>query len=154
MYNTHGISGCKVFDGEDLEYQDRYKLQQLQQKSWIEQQKYEHHLKQQEENEEQRKYAEQTLAINRMRSMLEAEHETRRRDMNVMQMEYNKKLAQMKRDKEAKEKYDETEMDLNNIRDAENIKAGAKKVVISAPAGNDLPTIVYSVNESTLTAED
>ncbi len=35
-----------------------------------------------------------------------------------------------------------------------HIKAGAKKVVISAPAGNDLPTIVYSVNEHTLTAED
>ncbi len=35
-----------------------------------------------------------------------------------------------------------------------HIDAGAKKVVISAPAGNDLPTIVYSVNEKTLTAED
>ncbi|MDO5294957.1 MAG: type I glyceraldehyde-3-phosphate dehydrogenase [bacterium] len=35
-----------------------------------------------------------------------------------------------------------------------HIKAGAKKVVISAPAGNDLPTIVYSVNEETLTKED
>ena len=35
-----------------------------------------------------------------------------------------------------------------------HITAGAKKVVISAPAGNDLPTIVYSVNEHTLTAED
>jgi len=35
-----------------------------------------------------------------------------------------------------------------------HIDAGAKKVVISAPAGNDLPTIVYSGNESTLTAED
>ncbi len=35
-----------------------------------------------------------------------------------------------------------------------HITAGAKKVVISAPAGNDLPTIVYSVNEDTLTAED
>ena len=32
--------------------------------------------------------------------------------------------------------------------------AGAKKVVISAPAGNDLPTIVYSVNEKTLTPDD
>ncbi|HAY64345.1 MAG TPA: type I glyceraldehyde-3-phosphate dehydrogenase, partial [Ruminococcaceae bacterium] len=31
-----------------------------------------------------------------------------------------------------------------------HIDAGAKKVVISAPAGNDLPTIVYSVNEKTL----
>ena len=29
-----------------------------------------------------------------------------------------------------------------------HIKAGAKKVVISAPAGNDLPTIVYNVNNS------
>ena len=35
-----------------------------------------------------------------------------------------------------------------------HINAGAKKVVISAPAGNDLKTIVYSVNEKTLPAED
>ena len=35
-----------------------------------------------------------------------------------------------------------------------HINAGAKKVVISAPAGNDLPTIVYSVNENVLTKED
>ncbi len=35
-----------------------------------------------------------------------------------------------------------------------HITAGAKKVVISAPAGNDLPTIVFSVNEDTLTKED
>ena len=35
-----------------------------------------------------------------------------------------------------------------------HITAGAKKVVISAPAGNDLKTIVFSVNEKTLTAED
>ena len=35
-----------------------------------------------------------------------------------------------------------------------HIAAGAKKVVISAPAGNDLKTIVYSVNEKTLTSED
>ena len=35
-----------------------------------------------------------------------------------------------------------------------HINAGAKKVVISPPAGNDLPTIVFSVNENTLTKED
>ena len=35
-----------------------------------------------------------------------------------------------------------------------HINAGAKKVVISAPAGNDLKTIVFSVNEDILTAED
>jgi len=35
-----------------------------------------------------------------------------------------------------------------------HIDAGAKKVVISAPAGKDLPTVVYSVNENILTADD
>ena len=35
-----------------------------------------------------------------------------------------------------------------------HITAGAKKVVISAPAGNDLPTIVFNVNHKTLKASD
>ena len=35
-----------------------------------------------------------------------------------------------------------------------HITAGAKKVVISAPAGNDLPTVVYNVNHNILTKED
>ncbi|MBE6147265.1 MAG: type I glyceraldehyde-3-phosphate dehydrogenase [Firmicutes bacterium] len=35
-----------------------------------------------------------------------------------------------------------------------HLRAGAKKVIISAPAGNDLSTIVYGVNENTLTNED
>lgn len=35
-----------------------------------------------------------------------------------------------------------------------HIEAGAKKVVISAPAGNDLPTVVFNVNHDILTKED
>ena len=35
-----------------------------------------------------------------------------------------------------------------------HIKAGAKKVVISAPAGKDLPTVVFGVNEDKLTADE
>ena len=35
-----------------------------------------------------------------------------------------------------------------------HLAAGAKKVVISAPAGNDLPTIVFNTNHNTLTADD
>ena len=35
-----------------------------------------------------------------------------------------------------------------------HIDAGAKKVVISAPAGNDLPTVVFNVNNNILTKED
>ena len=37
---------------------------------------------------------------------------------------------------------------------AAHLRAGAKKVIISAPAGNDLPTIVYGVNHKTLKASD
>ena len=35
-----------------------------------------------------------------------------------------------------------------------HVRAGAKKVIISAPAGKDLPTIVFGVNEKTLTKDD
>ena len=107
MYNDHNISGLKVFDGEDLEYQDRMKLQTMQQNAWIQQQKYENQMRELKE---------------RMRSMLESEHEQKIRDMNGMTMEYNKKLAQMKRDREAKEKYDENALDEYNIQDAENTR--------------------------------
>lgn len=35
-----------------------------------------------------------------------------------------------------------------------HIDAGAKKVVISAPAGKDIPTVVFGVNENIITPED
>ena len=120
IYNKEGISGLKVFDGEDLEYQDRTKLQQLQQKTWVEQQKYEKKMSQEQERYEEKLFAEQTLAINRTRSMLEGEHDQRRKEMNRMQMEYNKQLAAQKRDRDLKKKYDETNMDIYNINEAES----------------------------------
>ena len=55
-----------------------------------------------------------------MRSMLEAEHDKKRIDMNKMQMEYNKQLALQKKDREIKRKYDETNLYLYNISEAEN----------------------------------
>ncbi len=49
---------------------------------------------------------------------------------------------------------DATLKDMTDSVSVEGINAGAKKVLISAPAGNDLPTIVYGVNHETLTKED
>ena len=121
-YNDHNISSLKVFEGEDLEYQNRMQYQTLQQNAWIQQQKYENEVKKQQEREEERRYAEQTLAINRMRSMLESEHEKKIRDMNCMTKDYNIKLAEFKREKEVKEKKDEEELDLYNIQDAEDTR--------------------------------
>ena len=122
LYNKKHVSGLKVFDGEDLEYQDRMKYQTMQQNAWIQQQKYENEMKKQHEREEERRYAEQTLAINRMRSMLESEHEQKIKDMNCMQKDYNLKLADFKREKEAKERKDEEELDLYNVADAEDTR--------------------------------
>ena len=121
-YNDHNISSLKVFEGEDLEYQDRMQYQTMQQNAWIQQQKYENEMKKQQEREEERRYAEQTLAINRMRSMLESEHEQKIRNMNCMTKDYNLKLAEYKREKEAKEKKDEEDLDLYNMADAENTR--------------------------------
>ena len=42
----------------------------------------------------------------------------------------------------------------NREKASAHIHAGAKKVIISAPAGNDVKTIVYGVNENILTKED
>ena len=121
-YNDHNISSLKVFEGEDLEYQDRMQYQTMQQNAWIQQQKYENEMKKQQEREEERRYAEQTLAINRMRSMLESEHEKKIRDMNCMTQDYNIKLAEFKREKDAKDKKDEEELDLYNMQDAEDTR--------------------------------
>ena len=126
-YNDHNISSLKVFEGEDLEYQDRMQYQTMQQNAWIQQQKYENEMKKQQEREEERRYAEQTLAINRMRSMLESEHEQKIRNMNCMTKDYNLKLAEYKREKEAKEKKDEEDLDLYNMADAENTRNKAQK---------------------------
>lgn len=42
----------------------------------------------------------------------------------------------------------------SRVKAQAHIDAGAKKVLISAPAGNDIPTIVYGVNHKTLTKDD
>ncbi len=42
----------------------------------------------------------------------------------------------------------------SKVKSQAHIDAGAKKVVISAPAGNDIPTIVYNTNHETLTEND
>lgn len=43
---------------------------------------------------------------------------------------------------------------LSREKSQEHIEAGAKKVLISAPAGTDVPTIVYGVNEGIVKKDD
>jgi len=118
-YNQSGQSGLKVFDGEDLEFQDRSRLQQIQQKTWVDQQTYEKQVRLDQEKQEEKEYAEQTLSINRMRSLLEADHESKRKEMNRQMMEINKRLAEEKKIRDMNSKYNETQLDIYNINEAE-----------------------------------
>ena len=57
-----------------------------------------------------------------MRSMLEAEHENKRKDMNRMMMEYNKKLNHRKRTERLKQSMMKLCCDTFNIAEAENTR--------------------------------
>ena len=66
LYNKKHVSGLKVFDGEDLEYQDRKQFQQMQQDEWFKQQLYETQKADEEQKKVKQYLAEQDLANYRM----------------------------------------------------------------------------------------
>ena len=102
LYNKKHVSGLKVFDGEDLEYQDRKQFQQMQQDEWFKQQLYETQKADEEQKKVKQYLAEQDLANYRMHCILQAEHEQKVRDINAMTLDYNKLLADCKREKQLK----------------------------------------------------
>lgn len=101
---TEGISGLRHFEGEDLAYAHRMKHDADTMKEWIKEQKREHWLKDQQEQEEQRQYDEETKAINRMRGMLEDEATAKRNAMMKAMQEENQRMALMKKMREEEEK--------------------------------------------------
>ena len=122
LYNKKHVSGLKVFDGEDLEYQDRKQFQQMQQDEWFKQQLYQNQKADEDQKRIQQKLAEQDLANYRMHCMLQAEHEQKIRDINAMTLDYNRLLAECKRQKELKDKKKEEELDRRYYLDAEETR--------------------------------
>ena len=122
LYNKKHVSGLKVFDGEDLEFQDRKQFQQMQQDEWFKQQLYVNQKADEDQRKIKQKLADQELANYRMHCMLEAEHEQKVRDMNAMTLDYNKLLAECRRQKELKDKKKEEELDRRNYLDAEETR--------------------------------
>lgn len=116
------ISGLRKFDGEDLHYQERKKAQQETQKRWLEEQKAEKERKRQQDLEDERMYAFQTLQANRMRGMLEDELENQKRAMQASTRDRNLELHRERMDKEKMEKdlkirHEDNELDhQTNIR--------------------------------------
>jgi len=95
-----GVSSLKIFDGEDLTYGDRKRIQALQQKDWIDQQIREKQERIKAEKEAEKNFAQQTLQLNSMRKGLEDDYAYRNKTIQKAQMEVNKALAQDKVDKE------------------------------------------------------
>ena len=101
--DTMGISGCRLFEGEDLSYQDRMKWQKEMQTEAIKEQLREKKLKEMQEKKEEDDWAEQTDMITRMRGMLEDENSNKRFNKEKEIQEENIRLALIKKQKEAKD---------------------------------------------------
>jgi len=117
-----GVSSLKIFDGEDLTYGDRKRIQALQQKDWIDQQIREKQEKLKAEKEAEANFAQQTLELNGMRKSLEEDHDYRQKTMQKAYMENNRTLAQEKADRERMAKLREegdkkNHMDYNTAND-------------------------------------
>ncbi len=110
LYNKKHVSGLKVFDGEDLEYQDRKQFQQMQQNEWFKQQIYENQRADEEQRKVKQKLAEQEEANYRMHCLMQAEHEQNVRNTNEMTLDYNRLLAECRKEKELKDKKEEEEL--------------------------------------------
>ena len=95
-----GISGCRTFEGEDLAYHIRTKDCVMQQKEFIQEKMNENRRQKEEEDKEERDYAEQTDALTRMRGMLEDENSKKRADMNKALQEENQRMALDKKNRE------------------------------------------------------
>jgi len=93
-----GVSSLKIFDGEDLTAGDRKRIQQLQQRDWIEQQIREKQEKLRREKEAESNFAQQTLQLNDMRKGLEEDFSHKKKTMQKAYMENNRTFAQEKSD--------------------------------------------------------
>jgi autotransporter translocation and assembly factor TamB len=110
-----GMSGVNELDGEDLDYESRTAFMKAQQKAWLDEQMHEKKMRQQAENHEEDAYASQTGQITRMRGMLQDDFSAKKSAMELATKNYNKVLAQNKRDHENLEKSQRKQHELSEM---------------------------------------
>ena len=107
--DTEGISGCRLFEGEDLKYQDRMKWQKQMQVEAIKEQLREKRLKEQQDKQEEDDWAQQTDMVTRMRGMLEDENDSKRTQKEKEIQQENIRLSLIKKQtEEADRNWNET----------------------------------------------
>ncbi|CAI2383013.1 unnamed protein product [Moneuplotes crassus] len=102
--DTAGISGLRLFEGEDLSFQERMKWQKERQLEMIKEQLREKKLKEMQDKQEEDEWAEQTDMLTKMRGMLEEENHTKRSDKEREIQEENMRLALIKKQREQEDK--------------------------------------------------
>ena len=113
--DTQGISGCRLFEGEDLQFQDRMKWQKEMQVEAIKEQLREKKLKEMMEKQEEDDWAEQTDMVTRMRGMLEDENNNKRFNKEKEIQEENMRIALLKKQKEEKDSEWHQEMNSKEV---------------------------------------
>ncbi|KRX09388.1 hypothetical protein PPERSA_04694 [Pseudocohnilembus persalinus] len=115
MKQQIGVSSLKILDGEDLSYGNRKRLQQLQQKDWIDQQVQEKRERQEYLKETHQAYDGQRTHINDMAISLENAEKEKRKYLQKTCQEYNKQQAFEKFDKARNQHKIEQEDNQNHI---------------------------------------
>ena len=120
-----GLSGVRELAGEDLEGDSRKQYQRDQQRRWLDQQVHEKQMQQDQNNMEENYYATQTNECTRMRGVLEDHFSLKKRHMEECTKQYNKILAQAKRDREAQERQNQVQFEKTQLSE---VKLRGKKI--------------------------
>ncbi|PRP88785.1 hypothetical protein PROFUN_00253 [Planoprotostelium fungivorum] len=103
-----GVSGLRIFEGEDTLVKDRKERQTEQMRDWIQQQAREKLERTKREKEVENMYEQRLKEINeRLLSVEEARHRHKQAEMRA-EKEYNKAQAELKKERETNQKIDET----------------------------------------------
>ncbi|EKG08336.1 flagellar protofilament ribbon protein, putative [Trypanosoma cruzi] len=112
----NGVSSLQKFEGEDLDFKNRRREQQLQQRDWAQQQVEEKLAKKWMEQEANHAFDERNEEVNRRIYEVERNIAEQRRLSHKNQAEFNKALAEQKRREAIRDKEEDTRKGLEEIR--------------------------------------
>lgn len=110
-----GTSSLQKFEGEDLDAYHRKRLQQEQMKKWAEQQTDEKVMRKWLDKDLDRQYEDRAEEVAHRTWQIEQEVKAQRRQVAMTQAEFNKAMAEQKRQEKIKSKVDNTQRNLTEI---------------------------------------
>jgi len=136
-----GLSGLRTFQGEDVLQSERAKRQQQQLRDWSAQQQWEKEEKKRQEQDQERLYQQQTTQLDQTLFQLEQQQYQAKQAQLIADRDYNKQMAEQKRERDTQAKLAETfnnmeEIKYSNTSDlltenpASQIRAGSPNRVI------------------------